>query len=84
MTVAVVIQKSTSGSPSHRPRFPESGLLGHVRKSAVAIIAVEAILSVIGTKDVVEAIIVVIGDRVHGLLVDLFDHIALLQIGTSK
>src|SRR5260370_4982024 len=80
MTIAVVIQKSTSGSPSHRPRFPESGLLGHIRKSAVAIIAVEAILSVIGTEDVVEAVIVVIGDThtvcpTHGSESCLIGHI---------
>ena len=55
-------------------------MLGHVRKSAVAIIAVEAILSIIGTEDVIEAIIVVIGDTdtvcpTHGSESCLIGHI---------
>ena len=61
MTVAVVIQKGTSGSPARRARLPQSGLLGHIREGAIAVVSEEAILTVIGAEDVIEAIVVVIG-----------------------
>src|SRR5450755_2938319 len=57
MTVPVVVQKRATGSPPRRGGIPQSGLLRHIRKGAVAIVAIEAVLPEVGTKDVVKAIV---------------------------
>src|SRR5690349_11680067 len=62
MAVAVVVKECATCAPSRRPFFPQTGLLGHVCKGAIPIVAKQAILSEVGDEDVVEAVIVVVGD----------------------
>ncbi len=51
-----------SRRPSARTFFPKAGLLGHIGKRAISVVAVEAVLSEVGAEDIVEAIVVIVGD----------------------
>src|SRR5262252_602495 len=80
MAIAVVVNKGTACAPASRTRLEEAGLFRHVRKRAVAVIAIETILSEVGAEDVVKAIVVVISDAdsigpSSGFQTGLFSHI---------
>ena len=51
-----------SRRPSAQDLPPKPGLPGHIGKCAIAIVAVEPVLSEVGAEDVVEAVVVVVGD----------------------
>ena len=61
MAIPVIIHKSTAGSPPFLIG-PKAGRFCDVGESSVAVITVENILSVAGTKNIVEAIVVEIPD----------------------
>src|SRR5437588_9249394 len=61
MTVAVVIQKTASCSPSRPVVSPPSGL-SDIRERSIAVVAVENVLSEIGAENIVKAIVVVVPD----------------------
>ncbi len=61
VAVAVVIEESASRAPAVC-RLRQTGGLGHVRESAVAVIAIEDVLSPVGDEQIVEAVIVVVAD----------------------
>ena len=62
MAVAVVVDEGASRSPSGRASVPEAGFLGDIGKGAIAVVAVEAILAKIGAEEIVEAVVVVVGN----------------------
>ena len=59
MAVAVVIHKSAAGAVA-RFGVHQSGLGGHIGEGAVAVIAVEPILSVVGEEEILPAVVVVV------------------------
>src|SRR5215831_3745067 len=62
MTVAVVVDECTARPPAGRSLFPKPGLPGDICKGPVTIIAVKAVLAEVGHKDVIESVIVVVGN----------------------
>src|SRR5450755_2178392 len=62
MAVAIIVQECAPGTPTRRTIFPKAGLLGHVGKRAISIVAVEAVLSEVGAEDIVETIVVIVSD----------------------
>ena len=64
--VTIAFDEGASGGVANA-RLQEAGLLCHVSEGAVAVVAVKAVLAVVGDEKVVEAIVVVIADAdAHG------------------
>src|SRR5215469_7631397 len=61
MPIAIVIKEAATGSPSWLI-IPKPGGLGDIPKGPVAVVAVQTVLPKIGTKNVLESIVVVIAD----------------------
>src|SRR5215469_18340697 len=62
MAVAVVVHEAAAGSKSCLI-VPKAGRLGHIGERSVAVIAVQGVLSKIGAKYVVKAVVVIVSDR---------------------
>ena len=62
MPVAVVVQECAASAPSCRTRLQKSGCFGDIGERAITIVAVQAVLSEVGAEDVVEAVVVVVGN----------------------
>src|SRR6266568_2454106 len=62
MAISVVVEKCAPSPPTRRTLFPETGLFRNVSKCAIAIVAIQTILPEAGAEDVVEAVIVIVGD----------------------
>src|SRR5215472_3656549 len=62
VSVAVVVYEAAAGSKSWLI-VPKAGRLGHIGERSVAVIAVQAVLSKIGAKYVVKAVVVIVSDR---------------------
>src|SRR5216684_2274474 len=62
MAVPVVVEKGTAGAPAGWTFLPEPGLLSHIGERPISVVAIEPILSEVGAEDVVEAVVVVVGD----------------------
>ena len=64
MAVPIVVDKRTSGSPP-LARFEQARLAGHVGERAIAVVAVQHVLSPIRDEQVFVAVVIVIanGDR---------------------
>src|SRR5450755_1413083 len=62
MAVSIIVQECAPGTPTRRTIFPKAGLLGHLGERAIAIVAVEAVLSEVGDEDIVETVVVIVGD----------------------
>src|ERR1039458_3103634 len=60
--VAVDVDEGASRAPP-RALVQQARLLGHIRKRAVAVVAVKNIPRPAGDKDILEAIVVVVADR---------------------
>ncbi len=60
--VAVVIDKRTARAEAIVAGLMQSGLVGDVGECAVAVIAVEPVLSVVGKEEIFEAVVVVVAD----------------------
>ena len=59
--VAVVINPGAAGAPANTV-FPQSCLLGHIRKRAVAVVMPQDIMTPVAAEQVIPAIIVVVPD----------------------
>src|SRR4051812_16413958 len=62
MAIAIVVHERAPSSPPRWPIVPKASLLGGVAEGSVPVIAIKAVLSVVSTKNVVKAIIVVVGN----------------------
>src|SRR5436190_16981145 len=65
MSVAIVIDETTSRSPALFSG-EQSRRLGHIREGPVAVVAVQNVLTEIGTKNIIEAIIVIVSNADSG------------------
>src|ERR1700733_6644169 len=61
VAVAVVIEECATGIEAGFG-IEQTGLLGHIGKSAVAAVVVEPILAEIGKKEILEAVVIVVAD----------------------
>src|SRR5580704_10546558 len=61
MAVAVVIDEGCAGTPARFLAYQSRGLR-HVGESAVAVVAIEFVLSPIRNEEILEAVVVVIAD----------------------
>ena len=59
--VAVVVEKGAAGAEAVA-WLEQAGLRGDIGEGAVAVVAVEAVLAVVGDEEVFEAIVVVVAD----------------------
>src|SRR5215467_10536836 len=62
VAIAIVVDERTARTPARRPFFPKTGLPGDIGKGTVAIIAVKAVLAEVGHEDVIESVVVIVGD----------------------
>src|SRR5271165_5264951 len=63
MPVAIIIDEGATGIPAYlRSRLNQTGLLGHVGEFSVAIVAIEHRLAIVGNKQIVAAIVVVVAN----------------------
>src|SRR6185369_1769394 len=62
--IAIVVHPGTAGAVTYRG-LAEPGLFRHVGEGSVAVIAIEHVIAIVGNKDVVESVVVVVGHR-HG------------------
>src|ERR1700730_10339318 len=62
MAVPVVVEKGTAGATARWTFQPEPGLLSQIGERSISVVAIEPILSEVGAEDVVEAVVVVVGD----------------------
>src|SRR6476660_6442959 len=62
MAVPVVVEKGTASAPAGRTFLPEPGLPGHVGECSISVVAIEPVLSEVGAENVVEAVVVIVGD----------------------
>src|SRR5579872_1394890 len=79
MAVAVIVHKAATCAPSS-VRVQQPRGLGDIRKSAVAVVAIKAVLSEIGAENVLESVVVVISDAntvspAGGMQSGLFSHV---------
>ena len=62
MSIPVVIQECATSAPSCRAGLQKSGRFRDIGKCAITIVAVQAVLSEVRAEDVVEAVVVVVGN----------------------
>jgi len=67
MPITVVVEETATCPPSWLI-VPQSCGLGHIRERAVAVVTIEAILSKVGTEDVLKTVVVVVSDADAGCL----------------
>src|SRR5580700_3682677 len=73
MSIPVIVKKTTARPPACligslivRVVVPKTGSLGHIGKCPIPVIAMQAVLPEVGTKDVLESVVVVIADADTG------------------
>jgi hypothetical protein len=63
VAVAVVVDEGAAGVPANlRAGLDQAGLLGDVGEGAVAVVAIERVLAVVGDEEIVVAVVVVVAD----------------------
>ena len=63
--IPVVVKETASRSPAWLI-VPKAGTVGHVGKSSIAVVAIETVLPEVGTKNILESVVVVIADANAG------------------
>src|SRR5229473_2115176 len=63
--IPVVVKETASRSPAWLI-VPKAGTLGHVGKRSIAVVSIETVLPEVGTKNILESVVVVVADANAG------------------